>query len=214
MILGFRIYSNDRWAISPEDPTVWIKFCNEDFRFIDVFFPKGDPLYPNNGSYQMVLQSILDDYNNIPTSWIRLARYPSDTTSPEAPGPGDSAFTLERAHQRTIDVCFYDGSKEDNVAGSSELKTEGGQITGCKITMSSDHQKNSLMFIRTLTHELGHCFGLDHSQETVHSLMSYFSAALIIRLQPDDQMGMTYLYPREGAEGDEIPTFGLSCNPH
>ena len=153
------------------------------------------------------MQSVINDYNSIGSSFIRLAVYPADPSSPGAPAPGDSAFTNALGTVRTIDVCF---SHQTFTGGLTVQKYDGNRVVGCNIKISDASSSNAKALTKTLTHELGHCLGLAHPQETTHSVMSYFSDA--IRLQIDDKMGLTYLYPSSGS-AKENATLGLACAP-
>lgn len=85
-----------------------------------------------------------------------------------------------------------------------------GNVIGCTITVGSFNSKASSL-VRTITHEIGHCLGLDHPQETKYAIMSYFSENLI-RLQDDDKAGLTYLYPADNAYSRRS-NLGASCSP-
>jgi len=207
VLFGFRaVPLANNWAVSKSDPTLWIKMCS-----IPVFsrtdFPEGDPLAGTNPDFNAVLQSVIDDYNAVGSSFVRLAVYPADPNNPGAPAPGDSAFTTALGAVRTIDICF---SHQTFTGGFTVQKHEGNRVIGCSIKISDASSSNARAVARTLTHELGHCFGLAHPQETTHSVMSYFSDA--IRLQIDDKMGLTYLYPTSGS-AKENATLGLACAP-
>lgn len=206
--LGFRTFPGvNGWDVSVSDPTLWVRICRE-IAFTSAQLPAGDPLGTTVPSYQAALQSILDDFNDVPGSFVRLAPYPADPSNPGAPAPGDSTFTLAKAEERTIDVCFGD---QTFTAGHAIPKWDPqGKITGCKIELNADEAQKAEDFVAVLTHELGHCLGLDHPQETDDAVMSYFSDA--IRLQIDDRMGLVHLYPQEASFGRERANLGLSCS--
>lgn len=210
LIVGFRNFpGGNSWHISKSDSTLWVRSCRKP-TFLSAEFPAGDPLYGLGiPTYDAALQTILDDINGIPGAFLRLALYPDDPANPPAPQPGDSTFTAATAAQRTIDICFT-----DQVITSGHARPHWdatGQITSCEIRLDKNSSEKAHHFVKVLTHELGHCFGLDHPQETEAAIMSYFGD--VTRLQIDDKMGLTYLYPLNDSYKHEAMTFGLSCSP-
>lgn len=167
-------------------------------------------------TFDQVLQSVIDDYNNIPTSYLRLARYPADPNNPGTPAAGDSIFTIEKASKRTIEICFGETNAAAGISGGyAKAKYEGQYIVGCGIQAKAEHTKNARFLTHLVVHELGHCFGLEHPQESTNSVMSYFNnGEVFIRLQNDDYAGLTNRYPNEESYAKEEPTYGLSgCSP-
>lgn len=214
MTLGFRIFSG-KWDISKTDPTIWIKVCENTYTVDENDFEEGDPLAGVTGlTFSQVLQSVIDDYNNIPTSYLRLALYPDDPNNPGTPLAGDSAFTIEKGETRTIEICFGDTDPRAGVSGGYAMpKTEGKKLIGCEIKAKEEYLEKSLFLTHLLTHEIGHCFALMHAQEGTKSVMSYFGEKKA-RLQNDDYAGITYNYPDDEDYAKEINTYGLtSCSP-
>ncbi len=207
--VGFRVFpGGNNWPISPTDPTLWIQVCRQ-LTFTKSGFPPDDPLYQTLPSFTTALQSIVDDYNNVGGSYVRLAVFPNDPNNPGTPAAGDSPFTSTRAAGRTIDVCF---NSQTVTAGYSQPKwNNDGIMTSCSIELSEKLMDQAHVFVEVLTHELGHCLGLDHPQETTHSIMSYY--ANVNRLQIDDKMGIVNLYPKDPSYGREQATLGMSCAP-
>lgn len=204
---GFRVFYNQNWwNISQSDPTVWLKFCAKDVDFSGNSL-SGDPLLPMaSPTFDQVVSSVMEDFNQIPTSFVRLELYPDDAANPAA----GSSFTTDKASSRTIDICFE--NRGNGIARSSTLVN--GKVSSCTIRLGFVLKTDLKGFVTTLTHELGHCLGLDHSQETVHAIMSYFSEVKgFTRLQMDDTLGMTFLYPTDPSYGHETPTYGVSCSP-
>ena len=213
---GFRVFPG-KWDISKTDPTIWIKTCNSDITIQDNDILDNDPLRDIIPvTYDQVIQSVIDDYNNIPTSYLRLALYPADPNNPGTPAVGDSVFTVETASKRTIEICFGETDPRAGISGGYAMpKYVGGKLVGCEIRARTEHTKKARFLTHLLVHELGHCFGLQHAQEGTNAVMSYFTKNdVFIRLQNDDSAGLTYLYPEDESYAKEEYTLGLKgCAP-
>lgn len=214
--LGFRVFPG-KWQISKDDPTIWIKLCTSSITIEENDILEADPLQGISGlTFDQVLQSVIDDYNNTPTSFLRLAKYPTDPNNPGAPAQGDSTFTIEKAATRTIEICFGETNPTAGISGGyAQPKYEGGYTVGCNIQAKAEHAKKARFLTHLVAHELGHCFGLQHPQESTNAVMSYFNNSdVFIRLQSDDQAGITNRYPEEESYALENPTYGLAgCSP-
>ncbi|HEX4924263.1 MAG TPA: matrixin family metalloprotease [Bdellovibrionales bacterium] len=194
---GFRIFPGEaRWTTSVADPVVWLRFCERP-EFDRNNLPSGDPLHGQTLTFNSLSQSVRDDYSNVQTSFIELR----DTGT-------DAGFDPSR--DRVIDVCF--SGSLFLAAGFATRKTDGKTVTGCEIKLSDKLKSSAMGFVATLTHEIGHCMGLDHTQDLSYAIMSYFREPGLVRLQTDDKMGLTYMYPSDPEYGREAMTFGLSCN--
>ncbi len=229
---SFRVMLNSdstvsRWYVTRNKPTVWLKFCNEEISFDGNNLPGSDPFYGGGTNFQDVLQSIIDDVNNVSTSYLRLAFYPDDPDNPPIPEPGDTAFTREEGKIKTVDICFgglpyYASAQALTITNENVCESIGDQafyrdycdsirIYNCEIKINKDYAKESMKgFVSTLTHELGHCLGFMHNHDTHKSIMSYVADNSVVRLQMDDKMGLTYLYPIDDDYNDEEPTYGLT----
>lgn len=211
---GFVLLGSARWDVSTNEPTLWIKSCGslKTHQWTSNNLEKNDTQLSSipSPTYDQVLQSVINDYNNINKAYIRLAKYPDDPNNPGAPSVGDSVFTIAKGNVRTIDVCFSDSGP--TTSGHAQQKIEGKSVTGCEIVISDKNKDDLQKFTSTFTHELGHCLGLDHPQDTTNAIMSYFSAEEEIRLMIDDKMGLIYLYPISGIDVKEENTLGLSCS--
>ena len=198
---GFQVLSQARWDIKESDPTVWVKFCDDineiEFDEDDINdLPDEDPLDGVTPTMTNILASVLDDFNEVNASYLRLEVYTDDVE--------------DEAKDRTIDVCLQN-SNNPFEGGHALPIIEEGKLTGCEIVMIEDVEDDLGNFLSTLTHEIGHCIGLDHPQETRHSIMSYYHEDKV-RLQLDDKIGLVHLYPDSDYDLAEQPNFGLSCS--
>lgn len=194
---GFRLFPGEaRWTASPADPVIWVRFCERP-EFERNNLPEGDPLHGQNMTFNTLSQSVRDDFSSVQTTFIELR----DTSV-------DAGF--DPARDRVIDVCFSGGLFL--AAGFALRKTTGKTVTGCEVKLSEKLKTSASAFVATLTHELGHCMGLDHTQDLSYAIMSYFREPGLVRLQVDDKMGLTYMYPTDPEYGREAMTLGLSCN--
>jgi hypothetical protein len=210
--LGFRLLPFTKWKdLSLAQPTVWVRISDTSFQFSSTSLPSGDPLEGASVTPTSALRSVFNDFNQTTTWYVRLAAYPSDPANPPAPALGDSPFTLTAASTRTISINF--GPASGTSEGTVKQRYENGQIVGCDITLDTKLQTEAALFIRDLGHEIGHCLGLDHPQDTTYALMSYYTDfSKSIRLQVDDKMGLTYIFPKDSSYNKETTTLGLSCN--
>jgi hypothetical protein len=214
VVVGFRSFPG-HWRISSSDPTIWIRLCSGSPTIEQYDIPSGDVLAGQTPSFQQIVQSVIDDYNSLQTSYLRLALYPSDPNNPGSPLPGDSTFTPAKGEVRTIDICF-DGTAVSSglSSGHAKPKHEMRDVVGCEIKGRPDSTKKARHVVQLLTHEIGHCIGLDHNQASVHAVMSYFIPDDLIRLADDDKIGVTYLYPKQPDYGNEEITLGATgCAP-
>ncbi|MEQ1876516.1 MAG: matrixin family metalloprotease [Bdellovibrionia bacterium] len=194
--LGFRVYPGDvRWTVSVTDPVIWIRMCERP-EFSNNDFPSGDPLANQVLTFNSVLTSVKDDYNNVTTSFVEFRDTGVDTG-------------FDPATARIIDVCF---GGVVLASGYAQQRREEGHIVGCDIKLADKLKSSAKQFAATLVHELGHCMGLDHTQDLTYAVMSYFRDRDLLRLQIDDKMGLTYGYPQDPEYGKESATLGLTCN--
>jgi hypothetical protein len=210
---GFRILVSETWNTKESSPTLWVKVCDDmiDAEIDDNDLSTNDPLYGQNIDVRAVVESIIRDVNRVDKSWIRLALYPADPQNPGTPANGDDTFTLALAENRTIEICESSPTNPFQ-GGEARPEIEGDEIVGCKIQMNQKARKKARSFTATLTHEIGHCLGLDHPQETRNAIMSYFHSKKQYRLMIDDKMGLIHLYPEDGISLKEKANFGLKCS--
>jgi hypothetical protein len=202
--LGFRTYfKQNRWPISNES-TVKTKL------FID--FSDGTEAIPNDTSgsdslategetvtLNQVFQSVFDDFNNVQASFLTLT------------GTTDADFNDTNSNNRKITVNF--SGADGTSGGQAQFEMDDDYFfTGCTIELEESQKESATKLIRVLTHEIGHCVGLDHPQESTNAIMSYFSSSDNNRLLLDDKQGIVFLYPRNANEAQEKETYGLSCS--
>lgn len=212
IIMGYRRDSDNYWSIKESSPTIWLKFCSD---IEDQDFDRGDASKDDDirdydeATFDNVIQTIIDDFNDVETSYLRLAVYPEDTDDPDDDSD-DTLFSKSKAKERTIDICIQSSSNPFE-GGHALPESEEKVRIGCEIVLSKELEDDLNPFIQTLTHEIGHCIGLAHPQSTRNSIMSYFNSATNIRLQIHDKIGITHMYSNSDFETDENNTFGLSC---
>lgn len=202
LTLGFRTYPNGgTWPIDNSSSTASKLFVDYTLgaSVIKNDLPAGDPLYGVAGTtVDQLMTSIFSDFNNVAASYVTLVN------------TSDGDYNATNGLHRTITIRFTgaDGAS----AGEAKLVTKSGKVVGCDIVAEPALLDSAKDFVRTLTHELGHCMGLDHAQETVNAIMSYFhDRDGTARLMIDDKMGLTFLYPTDKTAAKETPTLGLSC---
>ncbi len=200
---GFRMFPNgNQWPVDTTTNKIWLVVCAEmaALTWATNDLPATDPLYNQTPTFNQIIDSIASDYDNVANSFLVIANSATDGT-----------YNTTVAAQRSINVCL--GSTPGASGGYAMQKREGGRVTGCEIKMTAARSSSLKAFVSTLTHEIGHCLGLDHSQDTVHAIMSYFRNDDNSRLQIDDKMGLIYMYPDNPANSSESMTFGLACSP-
>ena len=199
---------HQRWGISEADPYVWIKLCNNGVSISGQSFPPSDYIFYTDRNIRTVAQSLIDDINNMEGTFLKLELFPEDVDNI----PATSYYDSTLAKERTIEYC---GKKLlfPFAAGLAKPEISGNRITGCEIQINKDLESEGVSWARTFVHELGHCIGLDHPQEVVDAIMSYFSASGEFRYLIDDKMGIVTLYPARAAGDLETHnTLGLKCS--
>lgn len=217
LLCGFRLSDGARWNINADDPTVWVKFDDEiiDTGFSSTTFRDGNDALEGISDAQEQMRTIIglivDDYNHVSTTYARVAIYPTDRFPDWEQNELDSEFDEDTAKNRTIHVAFG-SSAALGASGHAQTHTDGRRISSCEIVLNKSDAASAESFKRTLTHEMGHCFGMMHNHNDRNSIMSYSARAGLTSLGLDDKMALTYLYPREQKYAQETPTFGMACS--
>ena len=145
---------------------------------------------------EQMMQAIFSDYNSIQSAYVTLV------------SSSDADFA-SRGTDRTI--TLVDGNPGGVQAGVARFTTNSNhQINECTVTLGESVYDSSKTFLGVVGHEIGHCLGLDHPQDTVYALMSYYRAG-IYQLDIDDKIGLVNLYPVNSSDVQEVQTLGLSC---
>jgi hypothetical protein len=196
---GFRVYpGGNRWTNSISDPKIWIRFCED---YIPTKNDLNDSLEGTTLTHAALVSSILADYNSLPPSFLVLA----DATT-------DPAYSSTLHSERVITICK--GSTQALIAGFAQPKysVDGSRQIGCEIQFTTKILESAKDYVATITHEIGHCLGLDHSHDTRYAVMSYFAdTKKYFRLQTDDKMGIATQFARDPNLSREEATLGLSC---
>ncbi|MBX9767799.1 MAG: matrixin family metalloprotease, partial [Bdellovibrionales bacterium] len=197
--LGFRTFSSQKtFAVNNSSPAKTKIFLDFDQASVNLTndLPSGDPLANTNPiTVSTAVDSVMTDFNSISAAYVQLV------------GTGDSDYAAESTNRV---ITIRKAGTEGLSGGEASLEYKDSVVTGCTIIIKPDVYEKASQLITAITHEVGHCLGLDHPQETVNAVMSYFSNGAI-RLQIDDKMGISFLYPTDPTKAKENPTMGLSC---
>lgn len=198
-LVGYKVYpGGNQWNVTIADPKIYLKFC-KDMTIESNDVDSTDPLSGQTLTHALLVNSINSDFNSVTSSFIRLADSATDAT-----------YNATTHAQRVIEIC--NSTIGGSFSGWAEQTTSGGKVTGCKISIAK-LSNNAKALIKVLSHEIGHCLGLDHPQETKWAIMSYFADSKLYRLQMDDMAGLTYLYPTD-TEYKRKANMGASCAPN
>jgi Matrixin len=199
MTLGFRTFTSQKtFAITNASTAAAKVFVDYDQASATLVndLPSSDPLAGSSSiTVASVMNSVFTDYNSIAEAYVQLV----DTS--------DSDYATQSTNRV---ITIRQASTGGLSGGEAQLQFSGNVYTGCQIDVKPDLYNKASVFIAAITHEIGHCLGLDHPQDTVNAVMSYFNQN-ISRLQIDDKMGIVYLYPVDPDKAKEQATFGMSC---
>lgn len=200
--LGFRVWPNmDLWEIdaSSEAQSKLFVVYAEATREVTNDLPSDDPAAGSGTiTIQQLMNSVFNDYNSIQGAFVIL----TDVNDPD--------YSAAAASHRTITIELANPTALGAGGQTYHTRTEN-RLTGCRIVMKGGAYSSAKSYVGTVTHELGHCLGLDHPQDSTNSIMSYFNTNSTVRLQPDDKMGILYLYPTNPEKAKESATMGMSC---
>jgi hypothetical protein len=199
--VGFRVFpDNTGWAIDPSSTATRKVFITltASGKTMQNNLPSSDVLHGAGSTLTeaQLLNSIINDFNGVQRSNLILAL------------DSDSDFAAQSTNKR---IYIREGGAAGLSSGQAVLTTQNTKITSCQIDITPTGYESAKNYLSLVTHELGHCMGLDHPQETVWSVMSYFNRDEIFRLSIDDKMGLVYLYAKDPSYRSERATLGLSC---
>lgn len=200
--LGFRVFPGvTGWKINTSSTAARKVFITltASGRTMNNDLPSSDSLASGGSTLTeaQLIGSIINDFNAIQKSKLILAL------------DSDTDFAANSTDKR---IYIEAGDAAGASSGEAQLSFSGSAIVGCRIRLTDAAFGSAKTYIALVTHELGHCMGLDHPQDTVWSVMSYFYNDEVYRLSIDDKMGMVYLYPKSNSDRSERATFGVSCS--
>ena len=197
---GFRTFTPSKpWDISrsPAAKTKVFVSYPDAAEVLKNDLPSGDDLKNDTSiTIEDAMDSIFADYNDIESAFVTLA---------------DTSDTDYAAESENREIKIEIGEAAGGSTGEAKLSYSGSFASSCTIKIEASLYESASYFIRILTHEIGHCLGLDHPHDTVNAVMSYFDDVSNSRLKIDDKMGITFLYPQDASKGAESATFGMSC---
>jgi predicted Zn-dependent protease len=163
----------------------------------------------DEASIRKAIKDAMDLWNNVPTSYMKLNLGADTSTTSAVAFAGDApdegiVIACDTAFNATTDA----GESTLAVAAVSSSSTEHRAVYATIIMNSESGATGDISLMTqdqlavTLAHEMGHVFGLGHSESTI-SLMYYQNLRSSLTLGQDDIDGITYLYPRNELSGEK-----------
>ena len=162
----------------------------------------GMPIITSDSSPAAAIQAAMDNWTNVPSSEVRFA--PLDVTAAANP-----------SSNRTNLVTFADTDRTRSILGMAVgitlLFWDGdGALTDTDILFNPRHSYSTTLrpdtfdIQATMTHELGHALGLDHSGVAGASMFAVAArqSNTLAILSADDIAFVTTIYPRLGSLQD------------
>jgi len=159
---------------------------------------------PNNPDLKKAMKRAVEIWNDVPESKLRLKV------------GGTSSTSISSSTVPSGEVIIGCGTV---AAGSAGETVPNEQLGSAKITLDNNNYNGGPgtygSLLTTITHELGHAIGLNHSKDPA-SVMTYesngWSADGPDYLSQDDVDGVTYLYPNDKALGGLVGSCSSFAN--
>jgi predicted Zn-dependent protease len=107
----------------------------------------------------------------------------------------ETPFDVAYQPRGRADITTTSAALGDMTGGEAKRTVDGDRITACRITTDADRRPND----QALLHELGHCFGLHHSNDDSTSLMYWVQggASGSPTITPADRDNLSALYSQK-----------------
>lgn len=161
-----------------------------------------DGIYANMTDKELVpilLQTAMDQWNEIRGSYLRLVLVASETS-------------ISRSDSDQVNMIVSEKNANASTAAFATPKQNPDnpdELYDCDISISLT-SVSAASFLETVTHELGHCVGLGHPHNNYGAIMSYSRGGSSYRLGADDKAGAIFLYP-DPNYGDSEPKELIGC---
>lgn len=158
---------------------------------------------------QGLIESAFDVWRNVASSKVQV-RLVGTTTSTTAANPTtiycENDFATVIAGGGPVNPADNDSVPGVAILNppNAEYATGGLLILNTSSGAANIGSYNPTLVQIVLAHEIGHILGLGHSEDT--SALMYFDASAkgTLNLSQDDIDGITYLYPRNELDGDNL----------